>query len=91
MSSSAPGRRLQVGDEVIVDGAASVQFFGTRRIVLRVTKISPATTTDLFAWLDGYVLDAHGEAIERRSVFVRLGGLRPAVRTAPTAKRKRAA
>ncbi|MBB5829831.1 hypothetical protein [Micromonospora carbonacea] len=34
------------------------------------------TTYDGWCWLDVYQLDARGEAVERRTIFVRPDGLR---------------
>jgi hypothetical protein len=34
-------------------------------------------TYDGWAWLDGYQLNAAGDAVERRSIFVQLSGLQP--------------
>ncbi|GAA0478103.1 hypothetical protein Aca07nite_44960 [Actinoplanes capillaceus] len=64
------------GDVLVVDGRASVQFADGRRLVFRVISVSPKPTYHGWAWLSGYVLDAAGDAIERREIFVREEGLR---------------
>ncbi|HEX8626916.1 MAG TPA: hypothetical protein VF755_01940 [Catenuloplanes sp.] len=62
------------GEVVLIGRAASVQF-GTP-MLFRVIRVHDQPTYEGWAWLDGYQLDAAGEAVERRSVFVRLAGLR---------------
>lgn len=66
------------GDTVVVGQAASVQFGPGRALVMRLVKIGPPVTADGFGWIEGYVLNQQGNATERREVFVRLAGLRPA-------------
>jgi hypothetical protein len=51
-----------------------VQF--TEPIMFRVIRVHEWQTYDGWAWLDGYQLDSVGDAVERRSVFVLLDGLR---------------
>ena len=63
------------GDVVHVTAAASVQFAVPLRF--RVIRVHDWATYEGWAWLDGYVLDATGSATERRSLLVRLAGLRP--------------
>ncbi len=68
-----------LGDVLWLDEAASVQFAGRSAVALRVIRVhNERTTYDGWVWIDGYALDNRGEAIERREVFVRLAGLRPA-------------
>jgi hypothetical protein len=62
------------GDVLCVTRAASAQF--TEPIMFRVIRVHDWQTADGWAWLDGYQLDATGDAVERRSIFVQLGGLR---------------
>lgn len=42
---------------------------------MRVISIDSRTTYVGWAWLTGYVLDTHGNAVERREVFVQEAGL----------------
>jgi hypothetical protein len=58
-----------------VTKAASVQF--SQPIVFRVIRVHEWKTYDGWAWLDGYQLNSAGDAVERRSIFVRLDGLQP--------------
>jgi hypothetical protein len=44
--------------------------------MFRVIRVHDWQTYDGWAWLDGYQLDSGGDAVERRSIFVLLGGLR---------------
>jgi hypothetical protein len=44
--------------------------------MFRVIRVHEWQTADGWAWLDGYQLDTSGDAIERRSIFVQLVGLR---------------
>lgn len=62
------------GDVLCVTRAASAQF--TEPIMFRVIRVHDWQTADGWAWLDGYQLDSSGDAVERRSIFVQLGGLR---------------
>ncbi|MEV1332011.1 hypothetical protein AB0J20_20825 [Micromonospora costi] len=59
------------GDLVHVTRAASVQFI--KPIMFRVIRVLDdwtRTTYDGWCWLDGYELDARGDAVARRSIFV---------------------
>lgn len=56
--------------------AASVQF--ARPILFRVIRIHDDWSTYVgWIWLDGYELNNAGDAVERRSVFVQISGIRP--------------
>jgi hypothetical protein len=87
------------GDVVRIGREASVQFAGERSLVLRVTVVSDRPTYEGWAWLTGYVLDAEGQAIDRREVFVQVAGVSllqaipvgESVRSRSTASRVRAA
>ncbi|MFI7214669.1 hypothetical protein ACIBP4_24530 [Micromonospora maritima] len=57
---------------------ASVQFSGLNAFDFRVIRVHTWRTYDGWVWLDGYVLDTDGDAVQRRSIFVRPSGLRPA-------------
>jgi hypothetical protein len=46
--------------------------------MFRVIRVHDWQTADGWAWLDGYQLDSTGDAVERRSIFVQLTGLRGA-------------
>jgi hypothetical protein len=43
-------------------------------MMFRVIRVQDSAC-DGWAWLDGYELDSAGEAVARRSIFVRLHGL----------------
>jgi hypothetical protein len=66
------------GDVLRVTWEASVQF--TEPMMFRVIRVHDWPTYDGWVWLDGYQLDGSGDAVERRSIFVRVTGLRPARR-----------
>ena len=66
------------GDLVYVGRRASVQFSGTSGFNFRVIHIHERATYAGWCWLDGYQLNAHGEAVERRSIYVQPAGLLPA-------------
>ncbi|GAB3819589.1 hypothetical protein [Micromonospora zhanjiangensis] len=68
------------GDVLQVTRAASVQF--VEPILFRVIRVHDWPTYDGWIWLDGYELNVSGEAVDRRSIFVQLHGLRQ-VRRAP--------
>jgi hypothetical protein len=61
------------GDVLRVTRSASVQF--TEPMMFRVIRVHEWQTNDGWAWLDGYQLDSAGDAVERRSIYVRLHGL----------------
>ena len=63
------------GDVLHVTRAASVQF--AEPIYFRVIRVHDWPTYHGWIWLDGYELDPSGDAVERRSIFVQLNGLRP--------------
>jgi len=63
------------GDVLRVTKAASVQF--SQPMLFRVIRVHDWMTYDGWAWLDGYQLNAAGDAVERRSIFVQLSGLQP--------------
>ena len=65
----------QPGDVLEVTRAASVQFVEPLRF--RVIRVHDWKTYVGWIWLDGYELDRSGDAVERRSIFVQLAGLRP--------------
>lgn len=57
-----------------VTRTASAQF--AVPIMFRVIRRLDWPTYQGWVWLDGYQLDSTGDAVERRSIFVRLDGLR---------------
>jgi hypothetical protein len=71
MSADLPvaGQVFRVGAE------ASIQFQG-RELTFRVIRVDNRPTYQGWLWLDGYVLDALGNAVDRRTIFVRRAGLR---------------
>jgi hypothetical protein len=69
---------LTGGSLLLIDERASVQFGGGRGFVFRVIRVRDWPTYDGWAWIDGYQLDEAGDAVMRRDIFVRLGGLRAA-------------
>ncbi|MEV4832050.1 hypothetical protein AB0K25_27485 [Micromonospora sp. NPDC049257] len=69
---------MKAGDLVYVTRAASVQFL--RPIRFRVIRVLDWPTYDGWVWLEGYQLDAAGDAVSRRRIFVQPAGL-----TAPPA------
>ncbi|MFC3993776.1 hypothetical protein [Actinoplanes siamensis] len=78
------------GDVLFVGREASVQFAGERALYLRVIRVLPHDTYQGWIWLDGYTVSTDGEAVERRTIFVQLAGLRtvaPAPTPAPAPRR----
>jgi hypothetical protein len=65
-----PGDVLRLGRE------ASVQFAGASAIRLRVIHVDDRPTYRGWCWLDGYQLDNSGEAVQRRTIYVQVAGLR---------------
>lgn len=64
---------LRAGDVLRVTRQASAQF--TVPMLFRVIRPLDCPTYHGWTWLDGYQLDAAGDAVERRSIFVRIAGL----------------
>ncbi|MFV2021830.1 hypothetical protein [Micromonospora sp. LOL_023] len=62
------------GDVLHVTRAASVQFL--EPLLFRVIRVHDWQTYQGWVWLDGYELNAVGEAVDRRSIFVQINGLR---------------
>lgn len=62
------------GDVLQVTRAASVQF--VKPLLFRVIRVHDWPTYDGWVWLDGYELNAAGDAVDRRSIFVQKSGLR---------------
>jgi hypothetical protein len=69
---------LQPGEVLHVGEHASVQFAGRCGLTFRVIREDPRSTYAGWIWLEGYVLGPTGNAIQRRRIFVRRDGLRPA-------------
>ncbi|MEV6691255.1 hypothetical protein AB0M35_07275 [Micromonospora sp. NPDC051196] len=61
------------GDVLHVTSAASVQFI--KPIHFRVIRVLDRPTYDGWLWLEGYELNAAGDAVNRRSIFVQRAGL----------------
>jgi hypothetical protein len=61
---------------VLLTGAASAQFATDRAIIFRVTNVNPGSTDSGWAWLSGCQLDADGNAVWERRVFVQIAGIR---------------
>jgi len=62
------------GDVLHVTRAASVQFL--EPLLFRVIRVHDWPTYHGWVWLDGYELNASGDAVDRRSIFVQIDGLR---------------
>ncbi|MFY1635124.1 hypothetical protein ACN27F_17930 [Solwaraspora sp. WMMB335] len=69
MPEPEPGDVLMIGPE------ASVQFAGDRGFRFRVISVDSKPTYEGWVWLAGYILDRHGDATERREIFVQRRGL----------------
>jgi hypothetical protein len=69
------------GDVLSITKDASVQFI-SYPILFRVIRVMEQETRATYygwVWLEGYEIDsATGDALQRRSIFVQLAGLRPA-------------
>jgi hypothetical protein len=71
------------GDVLRIDGRASVQFQGDRALRFQVIRVDQRPTYDGWLWLEGYVLNNRGRAVQRRRIFVRQTGLRLRTRAEP--------
>jgi hypothetical protein len=77
--------RLPMPDDVVFVGrTASVQFDGASGFNFRIIRVTDQSIHAGWVWLDGVQLGPDGDAIERREIFVRSAGLRPATGTAAT-------
>jgi hypothetical protein len=66
---------MAAGDVVCLTTAASVQFL--RPIVVRVIRELPERHTyHGWVWIEGYQLNAAGDAVARRELFVMRAGVR---------------
>lgn len=72
----------QSGDVLRITSAASVQFL--EPLLFRVIRVHDWLTCRGWVWLDGYELNGAGDAVERRSIFVQIDGLRKADLTTAT-------
>ncbi|MEU8374118.1 MULTISPECIES: hypothetical protein [unclassified Micromonospora] len=74
---------VRSGDVLRLSRAASVQF--VRPITVRVIRVlTDWHTYDGWVWVDAYVLDAAGDAVSRRTLFLQPSGagrLKAPVRT----------
>jgi hypothetical protein len=71
----------RAGDILHVTREASVQFLTP--IFFRVIRVHDWPTYDGWLWLDGYQLNAVGDAVDRRSIFVQSSGLRAVQQNVP--------
>ncbi len=67
--------QVTAGQILRVEADASIQFQGSRALTFQVIHVDQRTTYDGWLWMDGWVLDARGKAVERRTIFVRADGL----------------
>jgi hypothetical protein len=79
---------LRPGVVLLLTRTASPQFH--RPVTLRVIRVLDRPTYDGWLWVEGYQLNPRGEAIDRRSLFVRRAGVR-VVQAAPPAAVRRTA
>ena len=68
----------QPAEVYYVGREASVQF-ALRPFNFRVGRVRPIDEYSVWLWLDGYELNALGDAVLSRSIFVMRTGLRPPV------------
>ncbi|WFF06218.1 hypothetical protein O7622_24665 [Micromonospora sp. WMMD1076] len=72
--TSPSARPIKAGDLLRLGRTASVQF--CRPITVRVIReIEDLHTYDGWAWLEAYELNAKGDAVAKRELFVWLAGL----------------
>lgn len=72
--TSPSARPIKAGDLLRLGRTASVQF--CRPLIVRViAKIEDRHTYDGWAWIEAYELDAKGDAVAKRELFVQPSGL----------------
>ncbi len=79
-----PGTPPQPGDVVYVGPRASGQFSAQSAFTFRMIHVHQRPTYHRWRWLDGHQLDANGDAVERREIFVQTAGL---LRVGPSPRR----
>ncbi|MGC4758424.1 hypothetical protein [Micromonospora trifolii] len=81
--------KMKAGDVIHLTAAASVQFL--RPIFVRVTRELPERHTyDGWVWIEGYQLNAAGDAVAQRELYVMRAGVRlQALPVKPTSRAKR--
>ncbi|MEU8254992.1 hypothetical protein AB0C06_12090 [Micromonospora inaquosa] len=78
--------KMKAGDVVCLTTAASVQFL--RPIFVRVIRELPEWHTyDGWVWIEGYELNAAGDAVARRELYLRRAGVR--MQALPAKRRRR--
>jgi hypothetical protein len=65
----------RTGDVLLITREASVQF--AVPILFRVIRPHDWSTSAGWIWLDGYQLNAAGDAVARRSIYAQVAGLHP--------------
>ncbi|MEV4515604.1 hypothetical protein AB0K00_42430 [Dactylosporangium sp. NPDC049525] len=70
---------ISAGVVVQIGAAAGVQFAGGRGFAFRVIRPQDWATCTGHVWLDGYQVNTAGAAVQRRSIFVLIDGLLPAL------------
>ncbi|MEH1059403.1 hypothetical protein V6U89_29870 [Micromonospora sp. CPCC 206171] len=72
---------MKPGDLLHVTRAASPQF--VRPIRFRLIRVLELATYEGWIWLEGYELNARGDATRRREIYVQKAGLRKLSSTIP--------
>jgi hypothetical protein len=73
--NGAARRPLVTGHVLLLDREASVQF--VTPIMVRLVRVLPRETYEGYVWLDVYELNAAGDAVARRELFVQIAGIKP--------------
>ncbi|WP_231929324.1 hypothetical protein [Micromonospora inositola] len=80
--------RPSLGDLLLIDGRASVQFAGDRALTFRVVSVCDRPTYSGWIWLTGYEINRRGNATAKRDIYIQLSGLHPVTSTsAPSRSR----
>ncbi len=77
MGQVAEGYGMGAGESLRLDQVCSPQF--VRPIMVRVVGVLDRPTYPGWVWVEGYELDASGDALRRRQLFIRHDGTRPAM------------
>jgi hypothetical protein len=70
-----PPPQLTAGADLYIGASASCQFAG-RPIRFRLTRVEDRMCDIGYVWLTGYELNAGGDAVDKREVYVIRAGLR---------------
>lgn len=73
----------KAGTLLMIDRDASIQFAACPFVARMMKPQDWPATWDGWVWLNVYQLDSSGDALEQRSIYVNLAGMKPYVPPTP--------